>query len=82
MTEKNIQDIVVFSMCQKLFLSPRQLPPPPPPPSAEWGRHEAMVDPPSMNPYDDGWYKDEETRCLIPVMFPTGVKPAPDMVLK
>ena len=35
-----------------------------------------------MDPCKYGWYKDEETRCLLPVMFPTGVKQAPDIVLK
>ena len=49
--------------------------------AAIW-RSSDEVDPPAMGPCKYGWYKDEETRCLLPVMFPTGVKPAPDIVLK
>ena len=47
--------------------------------SAVWRSSDA-VDPPSMDPYDHGWYKDEEARCMLPVIFPAGAKAATDMV--
>ena len=38
--------------------------------AAIW-RSSENVDPPSMDPCNYGWYRDEETRSLSPVMFPT-----------
>ena len=50
--------------------------------AAVWRSSDA-VDPPSMDPCNHGWYKDEEARRMLPVMFPPGVKAPPDdMVLK
>ena len=49
--------------------------------AAIW-RSSDSVDPPMIDPCDYGWYKDEENKSLMPVMFPVGAKPAPDNVLK
>ena len=40
------------------------------------------LNPPLLDPCDYGWYRDEATRCLLPVMIPAGIKPAPPEVLK
>ena len=49
--------------------------------TAIW-KHSDKLDPPPLDPSNFGWYKDEDTRCLLPVMLPPGVKVAPQEVLK
>ena len=49
--------------------------------TAIW-KYSDQQNPPPLDPCDYGWYKDDDTRCLLPVMIPTGVKAAPPEVLK
>ena len=41
-----------------------------------------IPDPPELNPCRYGWEKDETNGCLNPIMFPGGVSPVPQAVLK
>ena len=52
-------------------------------------RHTRMIwgaslepNPPTLNPLEDGWYLDQETQSLRPIMMPKGAKAAPDEILK
>lgn len=47
---------------------------------ATWKK--ALQDPPALDPTEYGWYKDEETKSLQPVMLPPAQLPAPDYILK
>ena len=49
--------------------------------AAIW-KHSDKQNPPSLDPCEYGWYKDENTQSLLPVMMPTGIKAAPPEVLK
>ena len=49
--------------------------------AAIW-KNSDKLNPPPLDPCDYGWYKDEDTRCLLPVMIPSGIKAAPSEVLK
>ena len=42
----------------------------------------ALQEPPSLDPTEYGWLKDEETKSMQPVMLPSTKSPAPDYILK
>ena len=42
----------------------------------------ALQEPPSLEPTEYGWFRDEQTKSLQPVMLPSTRSPAPDYVLK
>ena len=44
--------------------------------AAIW-KNSDKLNPSPLDPCDYGWYKDEDTRCLLPVMIPSGIKAAP-----
>ena len=41
-----------------------------------------MQEPPNLDPTEYGWFKDEVTKSLQPVMLPPTKLPAPDYILK
>ena len=40
------------------------------------------TNPPSLNPAEYGWIRDEPSKCLLPVLLPPGKAAAPDELLK
>lgn len=42
----------------------------------------ALQEPPNLDPTTYGWFRDENTKSLQPIMFPTSKSPAPDYILK
>ena len=42
----------------------------------------ALQEPPNLDPAEYGWFKDEETKSLQPIMLPPSRPPAPEYILK